>query len=95
METMVGIIQDIGPAELLLVLVMALLLFGARRLPEVARSAGQAMAEFKRALRGPNDRWGEGSGADYGAGATREPDRQDEPQGSPEITEESGKGRSP
>jgi TatA/E family protein of Tat protein translocase len=37
-----------GPGEILLALTVALLLFGAKRLPSIARSLGQALAEFKR-----------------------------------------------
>lgn len=39
----------IGPTELLVILVVALLLLGPKRLPELARSVGKAMGEFKRA----------------------------------------------
>ena len=37
----------IGPAEILLVFVVIVLLFGAAKLPELARSMGQSMGEFK------------------------------------------------
>ena len=37
----------IGPLEILLVLVVILLIFGARRLPELGRSLGTGMREFK------------------------------------------------
>jgi len=39
----------IGPSELLLILVVALLVLGPKRLPELARSLGKAMGEFRRA----------------------------------------------
>ncbi len=39
----------IGMPELLLILVVALLVLGPKRLPEVARSLGRGMAEFRRA----------------------------------------------
>jgi len=38
---------NIGPIEILLVLVVILLIFGARRLPELGRSLGTGMREFK------------------------------------------------
>lgn len=41
----------IGPGELLLFLVVLLLLFGASRLPKLARSVGQAGKEFKQGLK--------------------------------------------
>lgn len=40
-----------GPLELILIAVALLLLFGARRIPEIARSIGQALREFKKGLR--------------------------------------------
>ena len=40
---------DIGLQELLLVLVIALLVFGPKRLPELGRALGRAMREFRRA----------------------------------------------
>lgn len=42
---------SIGPNELLLILVIVFLLFGASKLPELARSLGRAKAEFKKAER--------------------------------------------
>lgn len=36
--------------EILLLLALALLLFGAKRLPEVGRAAGSALREFKKGL---------------------------------------------
>ena len=39
----------IGAPELLIILVVALLVLGPKRLPEIARSLGKGMAEFRRA----------------------------------------------
>jgi Tat protein translocase TatB subunit len=39
----------IGMTELLIVLVVALLVLGPRKLPEMARNLGRGMAEFRRA----------------------------------------------
>jgi TatA/E family protein of Tat protein translocase len=39
----------IGIPELILIFVIALLVFGPRRLPEIGRSMGKALAQFKRA----------------------------------------------
>ncbi len=40
---------SIGPTELLLIFLVALLVFGADRLPELARGLGKGMREFRRA----------------------------------------------
>jgi len=41
---------NIGPAELFFILFVVLLLFGAKRLPEVAKSIGRSITEFKKAM---------------------------------------------
>ena len=41
----------IGTTELIIILVVLLLLFGARRIPEIARSIGQSLSEFKKGLK--------------------------------------------
>jgi sec-independent protein translocase protein TatA len=43
--------MDIGPGELVIVLVAVLVMFGGARLPELARSLGQAHTELRRGLR--------------------------------------------
>lgn len=43
-----------GPWEIIIIVVVALLLFG-RRLPEVGRSLGKGIVEFKKGLRGVED----------------------------------------
>ena len=42
--------ENIGFSEILLILVVVLLLFGAKRLPEVGSSIGKGIREFKRSL---------------------------------------------
>jgi len=39
---------SLGPAEIIVVLVIALLVFGPTRLPEVGRQVGRTMREFKK-----------------------------------------------
>ena len=40
--------MSLGPAEIIVVLVIALLVFGPTRLPEVGRQVGRTMREFKK-----------------------------------------------
>lgn len=44
--------SSIGMPELLVLLVIVLLLFGTKRLPELGSSLGRALSEFKRGLYG-------------------------------------------
>ena len=39
---------SIGPTELILIVVIALLVFGPKKLPEIGRSVGKALREFKK-----------------------------------------------
>ena len=41
----------IGTTELVLILVVLLLLFGAKRIPDIARSIGKSMNQFKKGLK--------------------------------------------
>ena len=41
----------IGAQEILLILLIILLLFGAKKIPEIARGLGKSMSEFKKGLR--------------------------------------------
>ena len=43
------ILETLGSTELLFILVMALVFFGPRKLPQLSRSLGKSMAEFRRA----------------------------------------------
>jgi sec-independent protein translocase protein TatA len=47
---------NIGPLELIIVLVIVLLIFGAKRLPEVGRGLGTGMREFKDSVTGKGDK---------------------------------------
>ena len=39
-----------GPLEVVVILLVVLLLFGAKRLPEIGRALGEGIKEFKKAL---------------------------------------------
>ena len=41
--------MNLGPQEAILIFVLMLLLFGAKKLPELARGMGKSMGEFKKA----------------------------------------------
>jgi sec-independent protein translocase protein TatA len=46
---------NVGPLELIVVLIIALIVLGPQRLPDVARSVGRGMREFKSALESGHD----------------------------------------
>ena len=46
---------NIGPLEIVVVLVIALLVLGPKRLPDFGRSVGRGLREFKGALSGGNE----------------------------------------
>ena len=48
--------NSIGPMELIIVLVIALIVLGPKRLPEVGKSLGRGMREFKESISGGGDR---------------------------------------
>ena len=43
---------NIGPMEIAIVVIVALLIFGPSRLPELGKSAGNGLREFKDSVRG-------------------------------------------
>jgi sec-independent protein translocase protein TatA len=43
-------VANVGPLELGVVLIIALVIFGPKRLPDLGRSMGQGMREFKKSL---------------------------------------------
>jgi sec-independent protein translocase protein TatA len=44
-----------GPLELIVILVVALIILGPKKLPEAARSVGRGMREFKESIQGGDD----------------------------------------
>ena len=49
---------SVGPAQILLIALVVLLLFGGRKIPELMRGLGQGMKEFKDASSGKEDEKG-------------------------------------
>lgn len=45
----------IGWPEIIIILIVALLLFGAKRLPEIGKSMGKAIKEFKKSFKDVTD----------------------------------------
>ena len=45
----------VGGPELIIVLVIVLLLFGAKRIPELAKGLGSGIREFRQGMRGESD----------------------------------------
>lgn len=52
---MLALIGGIGMQELLLIFGVILLLFGAKRIPEIAKSMGKGIREFKSAIKDDKD----------------------------------------
>jgi sec-independent protein translocase protein TatA len=46
---------NIGPLEIVVILIIALIVFGPKRLPELGRSMGKGIREFKGSLSGDRD----------------------------------------
>ena len=46
---------SIGPGELILIVIAVLILFGAAKLPEIGRSIGKGIKEFKKGMKDGGD----------------------------------------
>ena len=44
-----------GPLEIIIILVIVVVLFGGRKIPELMKGVGQGMKEFKKATRSDDD----------------------------------------
>ncbi|MEX2593885.1 MAG: twin-arginine translocase TatA/TatE family subunit [Anditalea sp.] len=55
-----GFIQNIGGGSLVLIILVVILLFGAKRIPELARGLGKGIREFKDATKEIQDDLEEG-----------------------------------
>jgi sec-independent protein translocase protein TatA len=61
------VFMHLGAGEIALLIVLALVLFGAKRLPQVGKAAGEAIREFKAAFYGKPKTGGEVEDKDKGA----------------------------
>jgi sec-independent protein translocase protein TatA len=48
-------VPNVGPLELVVVLIIALVIFGPKRLPELGRSMGKGIREFRHSISGKGD----------------------------------------
>ena len=72
---------NIGPLEIVIVLVIVLVIFGPKRLPDLGRSLGRGMREFKDSVTGKDDPAELESGNDSDDDADERPTRRErEPQ---------------
>jgi sec-independent protein translocase protein TatA len=46
----------VGPTELLLILLIVVIIFGARRLPELGKSLGEGIKNFRRSIAGKENK---------------------------------------
>ncbi len=46
----------VGPTELILIVLLVILVFGARRLPELGKSLGEGIKNFKRSISGKEEK---------------------------------------
>jgi len=46
---------SLGPWEIILIVLAIVILFGAKRLPDLARSLGRSSVEFRKGLRGDDE----------------------------------------
>jgi sec-independent protein translocase protein TatA len=53
--------MNLGPPELIIILVILLVLFGGRKLPELSRSIGSSIKEFRKATDEEDKKNGEDS----------------------------------
>jgi sec-independent protein translocase protein TatA len=72
----IALLEGIGGPELLLIGLLALLMFGSKRLPELGRAFGRAVREFKRATSGVEENLREVMREEAGAPTIRTPARQ-------------------
>ena len=71
---------QLGPLEILVVGVVALIVFGPQRLPEMARNIGKALAEFRRHASDIRSEFAAGLDDDDGPTADEPPAAESDPE---------------
>jgi TatA/E family protein of Tat protein translocase len=85
------ILESLGSTELVFILIMALVFFGPRKLPQISRSLGKNLAEFRRASEDFKRTWEkevslEGNSSLTGQASIQEPGVTNAPVQTPNIT---------
>jgi len=62
---------NIGPFELVLILLIVIIIFGVGKLPELGSALGQGIREFRRSTQGFDEITEEAGGKSKGAGETK------------------------
>ena len=60
------ILESIGTSELMLIGLIALIVFGPRKIPELARTIGKVMTEFRRSTDDFKKTWAQEAGSEEG-----------------------------
>ena len=50
-----GFVRNLGPMEIILILVVVMIIFGVGKLPSVGRGMGQALREFRTSVKDKED----------------------------------------
>ncbi len=74
---------NIGAPELIIVLVIALIIFGPKKLPDLGRSLGSGMREFKDSITGGSKDGDDDDPAEIASGADKPAGKRDKPVGEP------------
>lgn len=53
---LIPMLPQVGPTELIIILTIVLLLFGAKKIPELAKGLGTGVREFKRGTSGADEK---------------------------------------
>jgi sec-independent protein translocase protein TatA len=70
---------NIGPAEIMVILIIALIVFGPKRLPEIGRTVGKGLREFRRASQDIRDQFESNLDDEEDASAKESPEANEAP----------------